>query len=132
MITNRAADSHTAVGPVYLNPHAQAGALAVALRRLGFTAVTLASHAKGGYPCVRVETGPGRIVTGPRLVYAGPGDDGAWWFWLASRSDPLDLEPVALLSDVSVTADAIDRALTRTRIPPPPGRTAASSSISDL
>jgi hypothetical protein len=79
--------------------------------------VKLGAHASGGFPCLRVATGPGRIVTAPGLVYAGPGDDGAWWFWLASQSDPLDLEPIALLSDVSVTADAIDQALTHARIP---------------
>jgi hypothetical protein len=112
-----AADRRIAVVPVYLNPHAQAGALAAALTRLGFTAEKLPGHARGGHPCVTVETGPGRIVTAPGLVYAGPGDDGAWWFWLASQSDPIGLEPLALISDVSVTADAIDRALTRARVP---------------
>lgn len=111
------AAADTRVAPVYLNPHAQAGALALALRRLGFTAEKLTGHAKGGHPCVKVESGPGRVVTTPGLVYAGPGDDGAWWFWLASRSDPLDLEPLAMLSDVSVTADAVDRALTAARLP---------------
>lgn len=114
------AAADTRVAPLYLNPHAQAAALALALRRLGFTADKLAIHARGGHPCVKVQTGPGRIVTAPGLVYAGPGDDGAWWFWLASRSDPLDLEPIAVISDVSVTADAIDRALTRARIPSRP------------
>jgi hypothetical protein len=125
-----AADIRTAdrgADPVYLSPHAQAGALAGALEQRGFTAAKLTSHAKGGHPCVKVDSGPGRIVTAPGLVYAGPGDDGVWWFWLASQSDPLDLEPIALLSDISVTADAIDRALTRARLPLTPRRKAAPS-----
>jgi hypothetical protein len=63
-----------------------------------------------------VTSGLTRFLDQAEYVYAAPGDDGDWWFWLASSHDPLVTEPVAPLSDVSVTADRIARTRTRARI----------------
>jgi len=50
-------------------------------------------------------------------TYAAPGRDGQWWFWQPSaQGDAVDLEPIAPISAVSVTADAVSRTLTRARI----------------
>jgi hypothetical protein len=50
-------------------------------------------------------------------VYAGPDEAGLWWFWVScSLTDPVGMEPVAPISDVSVTADHIARTLTCARV----------------
>lgn len=106
------------VQPLYLHPGVQAEALGDALARLGFTATVLRRGGHMQHPCIVVGTGPGRIARATEHVYAAPDDAGHWWFWLsASLEDPVDLDPVAPLSDVSVTADHIARTLTRARVP---------------
>jgi hypothetical protein len=105
------------VRPVYLHPGNQAVALGEALEKLGFTTEVLKSRAHQQHPCVVVDSGPERIVRATEYVYAGPDKAGQWWFWLSSSlEDPVDLEPVAPISDVSVTADHLARALTRARV----------------
>lgn len=106
-----------AVRPVRLDPRAQAHALGAALDALGFTAEVLSARDHQQHPCVIVTSGPGRIALGACYVYAAPSDDGSWLFWRSSLEDPLDTEPVAPISEVSVAADAISRELTRVRIP---------------
>lgn len=101
--------------PVYLRPGEQARALAGALNRLGFTAVVLTGHDHRKHPCVTVTSGPGRVMETAGFVYVAPDEDGTWRFWLPSRDDQLVLESLAPISEVSVTADAVDRALTRAR-----------------
>jgi hypothetical protein len=104
------------VRPVYLHPGSQAQALGAALGRLGFTAEVLTWGAHLQHPCVVVDSGPGRAVAVTEYVYAAPDEAGLWWFWLScSRLDPVDLEPVAPISDVSATADHLARALTCAR-----------------
>ena len=103
------------VGPVYLHPGAQAESLGQALAGLGFTVRVLRARAHQNHPCVLVGSGPGRVVRAAGCVYAGPDQDGVWRFWLALQADPLAMEPLAPISDVSVTADAVDRALTLAR-----------------
>jgi len=106
-----------AVRPVYLNPGVQADALGAALRRLGFAVQVLKSRGHHRHPCVVVDTGPDRVVKATGYVYAAPGRDGQWWFWQPSaQGDAVDLEPIAPISAVSVTADAVSRTLTRARI----------------
>ena len=106
-----------AVRPVYLNPGVQAQALGAALARLGFTVEVLKWRAHQRHPCVVVGSGPGRIVRATGYVYAAPDGDGQWWFWQSScLADPVGLERIAPLSDVSVTADTVARALTGTRV----------------
>lgn len=105
-----------AVGPAYPGKGTQAEALAGALRELGFTATVLKSRGHGRNPCVVAGSGPGRQVRSAGLVYAAPDDDGGeWWFWLADCSDPVDVTRVAVLSEVSLAASVVDRALTRSR-----------------
>lgn len=105
-----------ASGPACPGKGTQAEALAGALRELGFTVTVLKSRGHGRHPCVVADSGPGRRVRSAGLVYAAPDDDGGeWWFWLADRSDPVDVTRVAALSEVSLAASAVDRALTRCR-----------------
>ena len=104
-----------AVGPVYLHPAVQASALGAVLARLGFTTVVLSAGEHQRNPCVVVTGGPARVVRATGYVYAGPDEAGQWWFWQPGLDDELVLEPVAPLSDVSLTADAVDRALTAAR-----------------
>lgn len=104
------------VRPVYLHPGDQAQALGEALSRLGFTAEVLKSGAHQQHPCVVVTSGPVRVIGAAEYVYAGPDQAGHWLFWLScTQQDPLDMEPVAPISDVSVTADHIARTLTAAR-----------------
>jgi len=104
-----------AVRPVYLHLGNQAQALGAALRRLGFTTMVLTSRAHRRHPCVTVGSGPDRAAHRVEHVYGAPDDDGDWWFWRPSPDDPVVMERVAPLSDVSVTADAIARVLTSAR-----------------
>ncbi len=104
------------VRPVCLHPGDQAQALGEALSRLGFTTEVLRSGGHQQHPCVVVTSGPAGIMRAAEYVYAGPDEGGQWLFWLScSRQDPLDLEQVAPISDVSVTADHLARTLTRAR-----------------
>jgi hypothetical protein len=105
------------VRPVYLHPGKQAEALCAALSRLGFTAELLKQGGHQQHPCIVVDSGPQRIVRAAECVYAGPDEAGQWWFWVSSSlDDPVDLEPVAPISDVSATADRLARALTRASV----------------
>jgi hypothetical protein len=106
-----------AAGPVNPGKGTQADALARALRELGFTATVLKSRGHGRHPCVVADSGPARLVRAAGLVYAAPDDDsGEWWFWLADRRNPVDVTRVAALSEVSLAADQVARALTRSRV----------------
>jgi hypothetical protein len=106
------------VRPVYLHPGNQAEALGEALAKLGFTTEVLKTGGHQQHPCVVVGSGPGRVVRATEYVYAGPDEGGQWWFWVSSSlEDPVDLEPVAPVSDVSVTADHLARTLTAARVP---------------
>jgi hypothetical protein len=99
---------------VYLHPASQAEALRAALAGLGFSAEVLKVGAHQQHPCVVVTSGPQRAVAATEYVYAAPDESGQWWFWVScSRQDPVDLDPVAPISEVSVTADHLDRTLTR-------------------
>jgi len=104
------------VRPVYLNPGTQAGALGAALARLGFTTEVLKARAHRMHPCVVVSSGLTRLLQQPEYVYAAPDDDGDWWFWWPSPDDFMVLEPIARLSEVSVTADRIARTRTRASV----------------
>jgi len=98
-----------AVVPVSLHPGEQAGALGVALNRLGFTATVLRTGAHQLHPCVVIASGPVRQVRETEYVYAAPGDDGRWRFWWSW------LEPIAPLEDISTAASTAARVLTRSR-----------------
>ena len=102
------------VQPVYLHPGSQADALAAALGRLGFTTTVLKSRDHMRHPCVAVSCGPGRHLLRTEYVYAAPdpGGDGRWWFWQPSPDDPLVMNPVAPISEVSATADLVTRSVT--------------------
>lgn len=105
------------VRPVYLHPGNQAEALGDALAKLGFTTEVLKTRAHQQHPCVVVDSGPEQTMQATEYVYTGPDEAGQWWFWLSSSlEDPVDLEPVAPISDVSATADHIARTLTRARV----------------
>jgi len=98
------------VSPLFLDPDAQAGALAGLLARLGFTATVLTGRDRREHPCVAVDGGPDRTAAAG-YVHAGPDQYGRQWFWLAFPGGPL--EPVAPISEVSHAADAVSRALAR-------------------
>jgi len=103
------------VEPVFVHPDVQVHALGAALARLGFTAQVPRSAAHRRNPCVVVGDGPGRRVKLPGVIYAAPDEGGGWWFWLTAGDDPLGEIRIAPISAVSVTADAVDRTLTRAR-----------------
>lgn len=96
-----------------LEPHVQARALGEALARLGFTAEVLSVRDHQLHPCVTVTSGPGRTVPGAVYVYAAPDGGGCWLFWRSSLADPLDVEPLAPVTDVPEAASAIGRELSR-------------------
>jgi hypothetical protein len=105
------------VRPVYLHPGSQARALGEALNALGFAAEVLKYGGHEQHPCVVVAGGPQRIVAATEYVYAAPDEAGQWWFWVSSSlEDPVDLEPVTPISDVSAAADHLARTLTRARV----------------
>jgi len=63
-----------------------------------------------------VASGPQRVVAAAEYVYAAPDESGQWWFWVScSAQDPVDLDRVAPVSEVSVTADHLARELTSAR-----------------
>lgn len=105
-----------AVTPVWLDPHAQAGALAALLARLGFAAWLL-GHPAVAHPCVAVGGFAGG-GTAFGYVYAGPDQDGVWRFWLVLPGCP-DMEPGGPLWDVSRTAGMVGRALARAALAGP-------------
>jgi hypothetical protein len=97
------------VTPVWLDPGAQAGALAALLARLGFAAEVVGDCGGAVHPCVAVS---GFAGGGVAYVHAGPDQDGVWRFWLVLPGGP-GLEPGGPLCDVSSTADVVGRALAR-------------------
>jgi hypothetical protein len=106
-----------AAGRVRLSQGTQAETLARALRELGFTATVLKTRGHQRHPCVVAGSGPARQVQPAGLVYAAPDDSGEWWFWLADRCNPVDVTRVAALSEVSLAASEVDRALARAVFP---------------
>lgn len=104
------------VRPVYLNPAVQAEALGAALSRLGFTAEVLRRGGHQQHPCIVIRSGPGLVACRTEYVYAAPDGDGDWWFWQPSVADIVAMERIAPVSEVSMTADVIARALTRARV----------------
>ena len=98
------------LAPVWLDPVAQARALAALLARLGLAAeVVDAPGAKP--PCVAVS---GFAVGGVAHGYVHAAEDqfGVWRWWLALPGGAA-LEAGAPLCEVSSTADAVVRALAR-------------------
>ena len=99
------------VGPVWLDPAAQARALAALLARLGLAAEVVDDRDNTAPPCVAVSgLAAGGVAYG--YVHAAQGEDGAWRWWLALPGGP-DLEAGAPLCEVSSTADVVVRALAR-------------------
>lgn len=104
-----------AVGPVWLDPAAQAGALAALLSRLGL-ATEVVGEPDGAVPlCVAVS---GLAAGGTAYGYAHAAQDqnGMWRWWLALPGGPA-LKAGAPLCEVSLTADAVCRALARAASP---------------
>ena len=100
---------HTGIQPVYLSPAEQATSLAMTLAQYGFSTEVLTTKAYQQHPCVVVTGSYVRHVPHPEYIYAAPDDDGTWWFWRPTSADPLEMEVVAPLSEVSVTADYFTR-----------------------
>jgi hypothetical protein len=97
--------------PVWVDPAAQARALAALLARLGLAAEVVKEPAGAAPPCVAViGLAAGGAAYG--YVHAAQDRDGVWRWWLALPGGPA-LEPGEPLCEVSFTADAVSRALTR-------------------
>ena len=99
-------------GPVWLDPVSQARALAELLARLGLAAeVITGDRGVTAAPCVAVS---GLVAGGVACGYVHAAEDefGVWRWWLALPGGA-DLEAGAPLCEVSVTADAVVRALAR-------------------
>ena len=96
---------------VWLDPAAQAGALAALLARLGLAAEVVGAPGGASAPCVAVcGLAAGGVAYG--YVYAAEDQVGVWRWWLALPGGAA-LEAGAPLCEVSLTADAVVRALAR-------------------
>jgi hypothetical protein len=96
---------------VWLDPAAQAGALAALLARLGLAAEVVEDRAGAAPPCVAVSS---FAADGTAYGYVHAAEDqfGVWRWWLALPGGAA-LEAGAPLCEVSFTADAVVRALAR-------------------
>jgi hypothetical protein len=115
------------VGPVWLDPAAQARALAALLARLGLAAEVVDDRDGAAPRCVAVSSfAVGGTAYG--YVHAAQDQDGRWRWWLALPGGP-GLEAGAPLCEVSSTAHAVSRALARAvRAGPLPGSPAGQPS----
>lgn len=107
--------------PVWLDPAAQARALAALLARLGLAAEVTGPSDVTVPPCVAVS---GYATGGAAYgyVHAAPDQDGVWRWWLVLPGGPV-LEPGGPLCEVSAAADAVSRALARAAQAGPPATT---------
>ena len=97
--------------PVWLDPAAQAGALAALLARLGLAAEVVGDPGGASRLCVAVSGfAAGGVAHG--YVHAAEHQFGVWRWWLALPGGAA-LEAGAPLCEVSSTADAVVRALAR-------------------
>jgi hypothetical protein len=98
--------------PVYLSPAVQAEALAEALNQFGFGTSVWKWRDYLLHPCVVIRCGT-RHVQQTEYVFAAPemGGDDSWWFWRISPDDPLVMERVAPVTNISATADLLARTL---------------------
>ena len=100
-----------AVTPLWLDPAAQARALAALLARLGLAAEVVGAHGGAARLCVAVSGfAAGGVAHG--YVHAAEDQFGVWRWWLALPGGAA-LEAGAPLCEVSLTADAVVRALAR-------------------
>jgi hypothetical protein len=96
---------------VWLDPAAQAGALAALLARLGLAAEVVDAPGGASRLCVAVSGfAAGGVAHG--YVHAAEDQFGLWRWWLALPGGAA-LEAGAPLCEVSLTADAVVRALAR-------------------
>lgn len=97
--------------PLWLDPAAQARALAGLLARLGLAAEVVGAPGCASRPCVAVS---GFAADGVAYGYVHAAEDqfGVWRWWLALPGGAA-LEAGAALCEVSFTADAVVRALAR-------------------
>jgi hypothetical protein len=102
----------TSSNPVFLSPAEQAEALAQALAQLGFSTEVWKSRDYMYHPCVVVRCGTRHLLQ-TEYIFAGPNsrDSGEWWFWRASPDDPLVMEVVYPISQISATADLLARTI---------------------
>ena len=109
--------------PVWLDPAAQADALAVLLARLGLAAEVVGDRCVAA-PCVAVS---GLVAGGTAYgyVHAAEDESGVWRWWLALPGGAA-LEAGAPLCEVSLTADAVVRALARAAQAGPPAAAPAA------
>lgn len=97
--------------PLWLDPAAQAGALAALLARLGLAAEIVDAPGGASRLCVVVRGfAAGGVAHG--YVHAAEDQSGVWRWWLALPGG-LSLEAGEPLCEVSSTADAVVRALAR-------------------
>jgi hypothetical protein len=119
--------------PAWLDPAAQARALAALLARLGLAAELVGDPGGAVAPCVAVRgLAAGGVAYG--YVHAAQDQFGVWRWWLALPGGAA-LEAGAPLCEVSLTADAVVRALARAALGGPlaavpgagPGRPAVAA-----
>jgi hypothetical protein len=109
---------------VWLDPAAQARALAVLLARLGLAAEVVGDPGGASRLCVAVSGfAAGGVAHG--YVHAAEDQFGVWRWWLALPGGAA-LEAGAPLCEVSLTADAVVRALARAVQSGPPAAVPAT------
>jgi hypothetical protein len=97
--------------PAWLDPAAQAGALAALLGRLGLAAEVTGAPGGAASPCVAVSGfAAGGVAHG--YVHAAQDQSGVWRWWLALPGGPA-LEAGAPLCEVALTADVVVPSLAR-------------------
>lgn len=97
--------------PAWLDPAAQARALAALVAQLGLAAEVVEDRVGAAPPCVAVSGfAAGGVAHG--YVHAAQDQFGVWRWWLALPGGAA-LEAGAPLCEVSLTADAAVRALAR-------------------
>ena len=112
------------LAPAWLDPAAQAGALAALLARLGLAAEVAGDFGGASRLCVAVSGFSARGVA-YGYVHAAQDQFGVWRWWLALPGGA-DLEAGAPLCEVSSTADAVVRALARAAQAGPPAASPAA------
>jgi hypothetical protein len=109
---------------VWLDPAAQARALAGLLARLGLAGEVVGDPDGAAAPCVAVSGfAAGGVAHG--YVHAAEDQAGVWRWWLALPGGAA-LEAGAPLCEVSLTADAVVRALARAAQAGPPAAAPAA------
>jgi hypothetical protein len=115
------------LAPVWLDPGAQARALAALLARLGLASEVVDASDGASRLCVAVR-GFGSDGVAHGYVHAAEDQSGVWRWWLALPGGAA-LEVGAPLCEVSLTADVVVRSLARAAQAGPPAAVPAALAV---